>query len=1027
MRRFAATWTVLVTALVGFVLAPAPAMAEEIGWGSASQLSGSGEAYGPEVAVSTDGRIQTSVWAVVDAGAQTARASTTSDGGLTWTTITLSNPSASAYSPRIAASADGLTQTAIWYEYAGAGFVLRAAASTDGGANWATGTLSTTGVYNYDPDISVSADGQAQTAVWVEIDGTGAQVGRAATSVDFGATWNATTLSATGMSAFELDIAVSGDGRVQAVVWSESDGSAYRQRAASTTDGAHWATTTLSAGGGYTTAAHIAISADGQIQTAVWYEYVDSVAVVRSATSDDTGATWTATTLSTPDVNAYAPRIAVSADGRTQTALWYEFTAAGYVMRAATSTDAAGAWVTRDLSYPSTYTVDPRVDVSADGRTQTAVWTGYTGRDPAVYAATATNAAASSWTITTLSTAAADALHVRIAVAGDGQSQTAVWQETAARRQVVRTGQGKLLRAGFAADPLDFGNVGLGTTAERMMIVTNPGEGTLLTNSVELLGPDAARFTLDAQPCTHHAVPAGHSCAMSITFHPEVPGEHSAQLRFANNTATGSYLVALSGAGIANPARTPQFAAPVASAAGFTVAITNFDPAWTWTPTVVTPAGATVTSDVSDPAKLTVVGLAPGQAATIQVETTRPGYERGDAPVTGSALTGAARTPVFSTPVATAAGFTVTISNYDPAWSWTPAVLTPSGADVAMGAPSGSNLPLTVSGLRSGQSATIAVQATRTGYLPGSGQVTGTALPQVTPSPPPPASPTPSTPMMPPPTTVPSATPKATAPTAPPMPTPAPPSPSIPTPNPLGPNSGNADHALASAVWVTLNGQPAAARLALDKWTGLAEITGTGFRLTYQARTMDGRVILPVGGLWAISPGQLVAVAGTGLTPGAAAQIHMFTTPVTLSTAVTGAGGALAATLAVPAGPPGNHVLQTNAFAANEQVQSISLRAYLAPEITAQATGRTKLKIAVGPKCRAQYKVRILRRIPPTSQRGSTGPIAAATYQWATKAHRTKGRTSTLTIDLPKGTYRAHVLGGCGRAGITTNWQTLKR
>jgi len=98
----------------------------------------------------------------------------------------------------------------------------------------------------------------------------------------------------------------------------------------------------------------------------------------------------------------------------------------------------------------------------------------------------------------------------------------------------------------------------------------------------------------------------------------------------------------------------------------------------------------------------------------------------------------AALTPVFDTPVSTADGFTVNVTNYDSAYTWAESV---DAGSVSAGTASGSTLPLTVTGLSAGASATITVTTTRTGYNSGSATVTGqaTAAPGPNPGPNPPA------------------------------------------------------------------------------------------------------------------------------------------------------------------------------------------------------------------------------------------------------------------------------------------------
>lgn len=99
------------------------------------------------------------------------------------------------------------------------------------------------------------------------------------------------------------------------------------------------------------------------------------------------------------------------------------------------------------------------------------------------------------------------------------------------------------------------------------------------------------------------------------------------------------------------------------------------------------------------------------------------------------ALTGqvlqAGRTPTFSTPVGTADGFTVDVTNYDAAWTWD---LGTSAGSVVAGSPVGTTLPLTVTGLSAGAGATVTVTTTRSGWQSGTATVDGTAddVPPVT-------------------------------------------------------------------------------------------------------------------------------------------------------------------------------------------------------------------------------------------------------------------------------------------------------
>ena len=176
----------------------------------------------------------------------------------------------------------------------------------------------------------------------------------------------------------------------------------------------------------------------------------------------------------------------------------------------------------------------------------------------------------------------------------------------------------------------------------------------------------------------------------------------------------------------AGSALTPTFGTPTATADGFTVSITNYDPAFTWATPTMSSGSVAVTSTTGSNRVLTVTGLSPGATATITQGTSRTGYTSGSATVSGTSSTGAALTPTFGTPTSTSDGFTVSITNYDPAFTW--ATPTVGSGSVSVTSTSGSNRVLTVTGLSPGASATITQGTSRTGYTSGSATVSGTSI-----------------------------------------------------------------------------------------------------------------------------------------------------------------------------------------------------------------------------------------------------------------------------------------------------------
>jgi surface protein len=164
---------------------------------------------------------------------------------------------------------------------------------------------------------------------------------------------------------------------------------------------------------------------------------------------------------------------------------------------------------------------------------------------------------------------------------------------------------------------------------------------------------------------------------------------------------------------------TPTFGTPTATDGGFTVPVTNYSGDYQWNLSAT--EGAAVLDTSGDPVLVVVTGLSVGQSSTVTATTTRTDYNTGSGDVAGMSLQ-AALTPTFGAVARTATGFTVPISNYDSAYTWS-ASSTPGDAQVVS---DGQTAELVVTNLvTGGQSATATVETARTGYLEGSAAVTG--------------------------------------------------------------------------------------------------------------------------------------------------------------------------------------------------------------------------------------------------------------------------------------------------------------
>ena len=85
--------------------------------------------------------------------------------------------------------------------------------------------------------------------------------------------------------------------------------------------------------------------------------------------------------------------------------------------------------------------------------------------------------------------------------------------------------------------------------------------------------------------------------------------------------------------------------------------------------------------------------------------------------------------PIFDTPIRTATGFTVRITNYSASYTWS---ITTSAGSISVSAPSGSTETITVSSLTDGASATVSASTSRNEYSTETSTVTSSALKAIT-------------------------------------------------------------------------------------------------------------------------------------------------------------------------------------------------------------------------------------------------------------------------------------------------------
>jgi hypothetical protein len=162
----------------------------------------------------------------------------------------------------------------------------------------------------------------------------------------------------------------------------------------------------------------------------------------------------------------------------------------------------------------------------------------------------------------------------------------------------------------------------------------------------------------------------------------------------------------------------PVFSARTFAAGGIGSSITNYNPLNTYTFT--TTAGAVVQGvPTATVLPITLEGLYVGQAATVSVSVSRPGFTTTTASFTATATTVVLLKPLFSNPIPTTTGFTVNVLNYyRPAgattytWSYAASI----GYTAVAGTPVGSVVPVTVTGpALTGMQPILTVTTQRTG------------------------------------------------------------------------------------------------------------------------------------------------------------------------------------------------------------------------------------------------------------------------------------------------------------------------
>jgi hypothetical protein len=352
-------------------------------WSTPVNLSASGQSAGDaQITVDAVGNL-TVVWARGDFDA-IVQASRSTDRGVTWSTPV--NLSAAGGSSRPQVTVDGLgNPTAVWSRFDGSRTIIQASSSSDGGVTWSTpANLSVAGQNAFRAQVTVDELGN-RIAVWYRLDvGFIAQASR---STDGGVTWSTpVNLSVAGSSAFNPQVTVDGSGNFIAV-WYRLEGMHNIVQSSRSTDrGVTWSTpVNLSETGGGAINPQIAADRLGNL-TAVWYRSNGAHFIVQASNSSDGGLTWsTPVNLSAAGGNAFNAQVTVDGSGNLST-VWRRSNGAHFIVQSSRSTDRGVTWSTPvDLSAAGQNANSPQVTVDGSANV-TAVWARSDGSNPIIQA-----------------------------------------------------------------------------------------------------------------------------------------------------------------------------------------------------------------------------------------------------------------------------------------------------------------------------------------------------------------------------------------------------------------------------------------------------------------------------------------------------------------------------------------------------------------------------------------------------------------------------------------------------------------
>lgn len=174
---------------------------------------------------------------------------------------------------------------------------------------------------------------------------------------------------------------------------------------------------------------------------------------------------------------------------------------------------------------------------------------------------------------------------------------------------------------------------------------------------------------------------------------------------------------------------TPTFGTNTRTSGGFNGSVTNYDTNYTWS--ISTNSGSVSWGTASGSTRpFSVTGLTAGSSATVTVTTSRSGYDNGSNTTSGTALSNLVTNPAYGTATSASGGFSATISTQPNPTNGTYSVVSQTAGTASVNSTSGA---LTVTGLTAGQSSTVTVRYSLSGYNSVDITSTGSATSNVAP------------------------------------------------------------------------------------------------------------------------------------------------------------------------------------------------------------------------------------------------------------------------------------------------------